>query len=320
MPGLPMRILMAHSGGLTPEQLDALRALGLELVFLPGEDGQPGAEEQPYDLDFSDIDAVVCYRFFCANDISRFPKLKYIHTTSHGIDHMPLDYIRAHGIRLCDARGVYGVPMAEYALGGVLQLYKAMPLLSARQKAHLWKHPESIRELSGRQVTILGTGSVGSECAWRFTAMGCRCVGVCRRPVNTAEGFETQRSIDELDALLPETDVLLITLPLTDETRGLMDARRFALLKEGAVLVNIARGPIVDAEAMLASLQSGRLSGAVVDVFDSEPLPADSPLWDAPNLILTPHSSFIGEHNPQRFFELLYRNTVNWLNEQGGIP
>ena len=99
-----------------------------------------------------------------------------------------------------------------------------------------------------------------------------------------------------------------------------MDARRFALLKEGAVLVNIARGPIVDAEAMLASLQSGRLSGAVVDVFDSEPLPADSPLWDAPNLILTPHSSFIGEHNPQRFFELLYRNTVNWLNEQGGIP
>ena len=309
-----MRILMARCDGFTPEMLDALRALGLEPVFLPGEGGQPGPEERAYDLDFSDIDAVVCYRFFCCNDIARFPRLKYIHTTSHGIDHMPLDYIRAHGIRLCDARGVYGVPMAEYALGGVLQLYKSMPLLSAQQRAHLWQHPGMIRELGGRQVTILGTGSVGLECAKRFTAMGCRCVGLCRHPRPGAEGFAAQRGISELDAVLPDTDILLVTLPLTDETRGMLDARRLALLKAGAVLVNIARGPIVDAGAMLASLRSGRLSGAVVDVFDEEPLPPDSPLWDAPNLILTPHSSFIGEHNPQRFFDLLYKDTVNWLN------
>jgi len=309
-----MRILMARCAGFTPEMLEAIRKLGLEPVFLPGENGQPGDEEKTYDMDFSDIDAVICYRFFNYNDISRLPRLKYIHTTSHGIDHMPMDYIRSHGITLCDARGVYGVPMAEYALSAVLQLYKSAPLLSAQQRAHRWKHPAEVRELGGRQVTILGTGSVGTECAGRFTAMGCRCVGLCRHPGGMAAGFAQQRSIGELDAVLPETDILLITLPLTEETRGLMDARRFALLKEGAVLVNIARGPIVDEAAMLSALQSGRLSGAAADVFDVEPLPADSPLWDAPNLILTPHSSFIGEHNPQRFFDLVYRDTAAWLS------
>ncbi len=310
-----MQILIAKFPGLTPEMSAAFRALGLEPVFLPGADGfHPGSEEARYDLDFSGVDAVICYRFFCSNDISLFPSLRFIHTTSHGIDHMPMDYIRAHGIRMCDARGVYSVPMAEYALGAVLQLYKDAPAFYARQKARLWEYPRRIRELAGRQITILGTGSVGAACAERFSAMGCRCVGLCRHPDPGAAFFAGQRHIRELDEVLPETDVLLVTLPLSGETRGLMDARRFALLKEDAVLVNIARGPIVDAGALLSVLESGRLSGAAVDVFDEEPLAADSPLWDAPNLILTPHSSFIGEHNPQRFFDLVYKNTVDWLS------
>ena len=303
-----MRILMAYSHGFTSEMYARLRALGLEPVFLPDE------EEMTYDLDFSDIDAVMCYRFFCHNDISRFPRLKYIHTSSSGIDDMPLDYIRAHGIVLCNARGVYSVPMAEHALGSVLQLYRAAPQFYEQQRAHDWTMLHDLRELGGRQVTILGAGSVGTECAKRFTAMGCRCVGLCRHPDPAAAHYAEQRGIDALDETLPETDILLVTLPLTDETRSLMDARRFALLKDGAVLVHMARGPIVDADALLAALQSGRLSGAAVDVFDPEPLPVSSPLWDAPNLLLTPHNSFIGEHNPQRMFDLLYRDTVTWLN------
>ena len=311
--GAPLRMLMAPDRGFTPEMYDALRALGLELVFL-GPDGRPGPENVTYDRDFSDIDAVFCYRFFCYNDIARFPRLRYIHTTSHAIDHMPLDYIRAHGIRLDDARGAYSAPMAEYALGAVLQLYKAMPRYHARQRAHRWEIVEDMRELSGRLITLLGAGSVGTACAERFSAMGCRCVGLCRHP-HPAAHYAAQMPITELDNLLPETDVLLVTLPLTDETRGMMDARRFALLKPGAVLVNIGRGPIVDEGALLAALRSGHLSGAAVDVFDVEPLPADSPLWDAPNLIITPHSSFIGERDPQRLFEIVYKDTADWLKD-----
>ena len=311
--GAPLRMLMAPDRGFTPEMYDALRALGLELVFL-GPDGRPGPENVTYDRDFSDIDAVFCYRFFCYNDIARFPRLRYIHTTSHATDHMPLDYIRAHGIRLDDARGAYSAPMAEYALGAVLQLYKAMPRYYAQQRAHRWEIVEDMRELSGRLVTLLGAGSVGTACAERFSAMGCRCVGLCRHP-HPAAHYAAQMPITELDNLLPETDVLLVTLPLTDETRGMMDARRFALLKPGAVLVNIGRGPIVDEGALLAALRSGHLSGAAVDVFDVEPLPADSPLWDAPNLIITPHSSFIGERDPQRLFEIVYKDTADWLKD-----
>ena len=309
------RMLMAYTFGMTSGMFDALRALGLELVFLENE-ALRGRDEMESDRDFSDVDAVFCFRLFLYNDIARFPRLKFIQTTSHGVDHLPLDYIRAHGIRLCDARGVYGVPMAEYALGTVLQLYQALPRYAAQQRAHVWNHLSGIRELGGRQVTLLGTGSVGTECARRFSAMGCRCVGLCRHPADGAEGFAEQRNISELDDVLPETDILLLTLPLTDETRGILDARRFGLLKDGAVLVNIGRGPLTDTEAMAAALCSGRLSGAAVDVFDTEPLPADDPLWDVPNLILTPHSSFIGEHSTQRLFRLLYQNTVNWLNDQ----
>lgn len=312
------RMLMAYTRGFTKPMYDELRALGLELVFIGGED-RVGSDELHSEQDFSGIDAAFCFRLFLYNDIARFPRLRFIQTTSHGIDHLPLDYIRAHGIRLCDARGVYGVPMAEYALGAVLQFYKQTPLYARQQRAHLWVQHESIRELGGRQVTLLGAGSVATECARRFAAMGCRCVGLCRHPSDAWDGFAFQRSIDELDAVLPETDILLLALPLTDATRGIIDARRLSLLKEGAVLVNIARGPVVDAEALMQALQSGRLSGAAVDVFDEEPLPASSPLWDAPNLILTPHCSFIGEHSTERLFALLRRNVADWLRGESGI-
>lgn len=307
-----MRMLMAHAQGFTQEMFDAFASIGMEPVFLPG------PEAQTYDINFSDIDAVFCYRFFCYNEISRFTSLKYIHTTSSGIDHMPLDYIHSHGIILNNARGVYSEPMAEFALGAVLQFYKCTNQLRIQQKLHEWKMLETTRELSGRTVTIVGAGSVGTECAKRFSAMGCRCIGLCRHPDSGAPYYEIQMHIEKIDDILPQTDILLLTLPLTDETRGIIDFRRLCLIKHGAVLVNIARGPVADSSAVVQALKDGTLSGALLDVFDAEPLPADSPLWDVDNLIITPHSSFIAEHNPQRMFELVYKDTVNWLKTQGG--
>ncbi len=310
-----MKILFANAPGFTAEMFAAFEALGLEPVFLPGENGRRGSEQQHYDMDFSDIGAVVCYRFFCYNDILRFPALKYIHTTSSGLDQMPMDYINAHGIRLCNARGVYSVPMAEFALGSVLQFYRMNELMRTQQRAHVWKQYLKMREFAGRQVTLLGTGSVGTECAKRFTAMGCRCVGLCRHPQSDAPYFARQESVTQLDAVLPETDILLLTLPLTDETRHIIDARRLALLPEGAVVVNIARGAVLDTDALLAALKSGHLSGAALDVFEQEPLPPDAPVWDAENLIVTPHISYAGENNPKRLFDLVYKDTVKWMKE-----
>ena len=301
-----MVMLIAYPAGMTEEMYAALRALGLELRFLPG------PETQYYDMDFSDVDAVVCYRFFVHNDIARFPKLKFIQLTSHGTDHMPLDTLRARGITLCDARGTYGAPIAEFALGGVLQLYKSAPLFSRQQADHVWRQHRRLRELGGKAVCIVGTGSVGTECAQRFRAMGCRVTGLCRHP-QPKEHFDRVGAMTELDAVLAESDIVILTMPLNDDSRNLFDESRFARMKPGAVLVNVARGPVVNSEALAGALRSGHLSGAVADVFESEPLPADSPLWETENLILTPHNSFGGENNAKRLFQLLYKNTQNWI-------
>lgn len=312
-----MKYLITFAPGFTPEMFKALEDLGLELICIPGAANMHNDSERNDIADYSDVDMILCYQYFNYHDVTRFTNLKYVHTTCSGLDHMPMEYLHSKGVTVNNARGVYSIPMAEYALNGVLQIYKGGTMLMDQQRNHVWQRFDDMRELTGNQVTLLGTGSVATECAKRFTAMGCRCVGLCRHPKPDAEFFDAQLHINCLDDVLPETDILLLTLPLTDETRGIMNARRFALLKPDAVMVNIARGPVVETDAMVDALESGRLSGAVVDVFDPEPLPADSPLWDVKNLILTPHNSFAGEGNPRRMFDLVYQDTVNWLKSKG---
>lgn len=305
-----MKFLMARSDGYTPEMLRRLAALGFELLFLDG------GETKRYERDFSDVDAVMCYQFFNYNDIRRFPSLKYIHTTSAGLDHMPMDYIREHGIRLCNAHDVYSVPIAEFVLCGVLQLYKQARAFQRLQDAHVWDKKERLLELGGKKVCIIGAGSIGTETAKRFRAMGCTVTGLCRHPAPKPD-FDAVSHIDRLDEVLPESDIIVSAVPLSDETRHLLNAERFSRMKDGAVLVNISRGGVVDTDALLDALLSGKLYGAAIDVFEEEPLPSDSPLWDVGNLILTPHSSFAGEHNTQRLFDLLYADTKEWVESLG---
>lgn len=304
-----MRFLLAKTLGFTDEMVQKLEALGFEIVTLDG------SEEQYYDQDFSDVDAVMCYRFFNFNDISRFPNLKYIHTTSAGLDHMPMDYIREHNIHLCNARGVYSVPMAEFALCGVLQIYKYAPRMRKQQDAHIWRQRGKMREMGGKRVCIVGAGSIGTETAKRFSAMGCHVTGLCRHPAPLPY-FDEVLHVDQLDVLLPETDIVILTVPLTDETRHLFNAERFERMKDGSVLVNISRGAIVETEALVHALESKKLFGAVIDVFEQEPLPEDSPLWDLENIIVTPHFSYSGEYNVQRLFDLTYSDTVKWLESR----
>jgi len=305
-----MNLLIAYAPDFTPEMYAALEALGYRLRFLPGDE-----RENYDDLDFSEVEAILCFRFFCYNDIARFPALRLIQLTSHGTDHLPHNTLRARGIRCFDARGTYGGPIAEFALCGVLQLYKCAPLFRAQQTAHLWLQNRALRELAGQTVCIVGTGSLGTECARRFSAMGCRVLGVCRHP-RAAAGFDEQLPLSALDDILPESDIVILTLPLTEETRGMIDARRFARMKSGAVLVNVARGPIVREAALIDALRSGHLSGAVIDVAEIEPLPTDSPLWDMDNVILTPHNSFAGSGNARRLFDLTYRNLKAAMQEE----
>ena len=164
-------------------------------------------------------------------------------------------------------------------------------------------------ELWGRQVTIVGCGNIGQECAKRFAAFDCRVVGV---DIFEAElpNIEKMYHISRLEDVLPESDVVVLTLPLTEQTKNLFSTHLLNRMKPGAVLVNIARGGVVDTDALVEALR-GHLGGAVLDVFAQEPLPADSPLWDMEHVLISPHNSFVGDHNGLRLFQLIVENLKN---------
>ena len=297
-----MRAIVTGALQATAEDLAALENLGLEVTLHPDERAEVRNPEH--------YEVAICNNLFSFHDLDHFSNLKYIQLTAAGMDRVPLDRIRARGIEVHNAAGVYSIPMAEFALWGVLELYKQGRFFAQNQRLRRWEKHRSLRELAGKTVLILGCGGVGRECAKRFSAFGCRCIGIARTEREQPH-FDRIFPMSRLSALLPEADIVILALPLTDDTRHLFDDAMFARMKAGSIFVNLARGAIADTDALLRAL-SGILSGAVVDVFETEPLPEDSPLWDAENLILTPHNSFVGEHNHQRMMDTVIRNLTDW--------
>lgn len=297
-----MKTLVTGAFPLDDHRRASLEALGLELTFHRDERTPVEHPEQ--------YEAVICNGLFTFQDIAAFENLKYIQLTSAGLDRVPMDYIRAHGIEIHNAAGVYSIPMAEYALWGVLALYKQGRFFAGNQAARRWEKHRGLLELAGKTVCIVGCGSVGTECAKRFEAFGCRVQGVATT-ARTQAHYASVCAMENLDEVLSEADIVVLSLPLTEETRGLFSAERLGSMKHGAVLVNIARGAIVDTPALIRALKTN-LSGAVLDVFEEEPLAEASPLWDMENVILTPHNSFVGEGNTDRVTRIVNKNLNAW--------
>ncbi len=295
-----MKLLITGAFSATAEQLDMLSSLGFELMLQKDERGVP-------ECDFSEADAVICNGLFLYHDISEFKKLKFIQLTSAGLDRVPLDEIRKRGIALFNARGVYSMPMAELALAGTLSLYKHLNTFSENQKAHMWQKDRELRELCGETVAIVGCGSVGTECAKRFSAFGTRVIAVdVAKP--ESEIYSEFYDINDIKKALGIADTVVLTLPLTDETRGMFNGEMFSHFKDGSVLVNISRGAVVNENDLIKALENGKPSGAVLDVFENEPLDESSKLWDMKNVIITPHNSFVSPKNNARLFKLAYDN------------
>ena len=296
-----MKLLITGAWKCSFEQLNVLRAMGHEIVFLQNE---TDALPCPYE----GVEGVICNGLFLHHDIKKFSSLRFVQLTSAGFDRMPTEYAKAHGIAVYNARGVYSVPMAEFALCGVLQLYKHSKFFMQGQTTKRWEKHRGLLELFAKNVCIVGCGSVGNECAKRFAVFGCKVSGVDLFP--REDGLYTEIvGLNALDSALAKADIVVLTLPLTEETRGLISAKRLACMKKGSVLVNIARGAIVDEQALCEALKE-KLFGAVLDVFEEEPLATNSPLWDMENVILTPHNSFVGEGNGERLFALIKENLL----------
>ena len=253
------------------------------------------------------VEGVICNGLFLTHPIEKFTNLRYIQLTSAGFDRVDMDYVKVHGIEIHNARGVYSIPMAEFALCGVLQLYKQAAFFRENQCNHLWEKHRGLLELAGKNVLIVGCGSVGNECAKRFKAFDCSITGVDLFP-REDNLYSEMLPLDKLDNALKQADIVVLTLPLTEQTKYLIDNSKLSLMKGGATLVNIARGAIVNTDALLNHID--RFTGVVLDVFEGEPLNENSPLWDKQKIILTPHNSFVGEGNGERLREVIIENLM----------
>jgi phosphoglycerate dehydrogenase-like enzyme len=193
---------------------------------------------------------------------------------------------------LTHSSGAYGVTIAEHVVMVVLEMMRRRAEYDEIIRRKGWRRDLRIDSIRGKRITLLGTGDIGRECAKRLRAFGpARLTGVNRRGENPEGLFDRILTADQLEEILPETDLLILSLPATAETRGILDAGRLALLPEGARLVNVGRGSAVDQKALERMLRTGKLAGCALDVFEEEPIPAEDTLWDCPGLLITPHTA-----------------------------
>lgn len=219
------------------------------------------------------------------------PKLLWLQTNSAGVEGYLRPGVLAENTLLTNATGAYGLAISEHMLGMLLELFKKLELYRDAQKDGKWQSLGAVKAVYGSTVLVLGMGDIGGEFGKRCKALGAKVIGVRRSNRQKPEYADEVHLLEDLDQLLPQADVVAVTLPGTEATRGLINRERLAKMKEGSVLLNVGRGYIVDTDALCEALESGHLSGAGVDVTDPEPLPAEHKLWRIPTAVVTPHIS-----------------------------
>ena len=193
------------------------------------------------------------------------------------------------GILFTSSSGSNSRSVAEHMLTGLMAVCRRLPAYLDSQRAHVWKDEGPMKTILGGTVLVLGAGNVGSTFAGLCQGLGAKTIGLKRTVTGPVAGFDEVRPMDELDALLPQADVVALTLPHSPQTAGLMNTDRIARMKDDAILISAGRGSVLDQDALVRAMTAGKLWGAALDVTDPEPLPENSPLWDVPNLLLTPH-------------------------------
>jgi phosphoglycerate dehydrogenase-like enzyme len=271
-------------------------------------------------------DAEVYFGFGLSPQLfSNAPELRWVHSAAAGVASLLFPAMCESPVLLTNSAGVMGDTIAEHILGGVIYLLRSFDVAVRQQDRGIWdKEPfvgtgSSVRELNECRALVVGTGGIGGAVGWRFGALGVRCVGVRRRPeLGAPPGFDRVVGQDGLDAELPMADIVVLTAPLTPATGTLLTAARLDCLPPGAIVVNVARGALLDEAALTDRLARGSLRGAVLDVFREEPLPPESPLWGFRQVLLTPHVAAV---SPRRFWEReLELFLDNWVRYRRGDP
>jgi glyoxylate/hydroxypyruvate reductase A len=296
-PGLVARIAAAPAAGRVIYEPDLL-----PVPRYPCDHGGQQRDLSPGDLDrwralAAEADAYFDFDWLDPAGLpARSPGLRWIQATSAGIgafmQRTGLDAsVQRAGLTVTTAGGIHAIPLAEFAVMGALHFVKGVPHLQEQQRTRHWER-YTTRQLAGQRALVVGLGGMGRQVAASFAALGVEVWGLGRSgAAYDVPALSRVITRDGLDAALPGIGIVVLCCPLTDETAGLIGARQLRLLPRGAILVNIARGPVVDQAAMTDALRDGHLAGACLDVFATEPLPPDDPLWGLDNVIVSPHSA-----------------------------
>ncbi|HET7315720.1 D-2-hydroxyacid dehydrogenase [Salinisphaera sp.] len=238
-------------------------------------------------------------------------RLEWIHATSAGVDQLMFDALIESDIPVTNAQGIFDRNIAEYVLTQILIFAKDSANNLAYQQQHRWVHRDT-ETIEAKHLLVVGAGSIGHRIGRLCRAAGMRVSGVARRAKDGDDVFDSIHAQDDLDALLPDADYVVVAAPLTDSTEGLFNAARFAAMAAHARFINIGRGAIVNTEDLVAALAANEIAGAALDVFETEPLPADHPLWDMDNVLISAHMAgdFIGWR--EALIEQFLANLARW--------
>lgn len=303
------------AGRLAAEQLAELQELAPNVTFLVDLSAEE-ALARAGELDGADAHVLD------PDMLAAATKLRWVQSWSAGVDrYLQLDGLReSERIVLTNMQGVHGPAIAEHVFAMLLALTRQLPALQEAQRAGRWDRSAAAgaTALSGRTMLVVGMGGIGSQIARRANAFDMTVLATVRNPDRRKKPkfVDELGGPDDLDRLLGEAEVVAVALPLTDETRGLFGAEQFALMPPGSWFVNIGRGPIVQTDALVVALESGHLAGAALDVTDPEPLPADHPLWQRANVIITPHVASRAELTGERRWEVVRENMARFAAEE----
>src|SRR5450432_656657 len=251
---------------------------------------------------------------------NRATRLKWIHSTAAGVSQLMYPELQNSGVVVTNPSGIFSPQMAEHTMGLMVALARNFPDSVRYQDRSQWaqnevsSQPGPLTELNGQVLLIVGYGSIGRELARRARAFDMRVIGVNRSGKGDTTHVEKIVPVAQLDSVLPEADYIVIAAPETHETQHLIGAAQIAKMKRGARLINVGRGSLLDETALVHALKSGALRGAALDVTGTEPLPSDSPLWKAPNLFITPHTSGVSDRLWQKETDLLMDLLERWFD------
>jgi phosphoglycerate dehydrogenase-like enzyme len=254
-----------------------------------------------------------------AEAVTGLPRLRWVHATSAGAGEqvrkagLPAEALKR--VTVTTSSGVHAVPLAEFSILGLLAMAKELPRLVEDQRARAWPEVHRpLRELAGQTLFLVGLGEIGREVARLGRALGMRTVGFRRTQGPPPDHVDEVHGPERLPELAGRADAMVVSLPLTDQTAGLVDRATIERLPASCIFVNVGRGGVVDEPALVEALREGRIAGAVLDVFATEPLPEDSPLWALPNVLVTPHAAALSARENERIVELFTDNLRRYLD------